>query len=174
MMHTALHAAFLCAALALAAPVRAHVTLDTSQAPALGYVRLAVRVPHGCDGAPTTAIRLQIPDGVTAVKPQRKPGWDLQVMTAPEAPAGGGHETSSAVREVLWRAEPGQALPDAFYEEFILRVRMPDAAGQTIWFPFVQECEGGKVSRWIEKPTEGQTYEQLRTPAYPVRIVPRP
>ena len=173
-MHTAPHAAFLCIALAMAAPAGAHVTLDTSQAPALGYVRLAVRVPHGCDGAATTAIRLQIPDGVTAVKPQRKHGWDLQVIAASGAPTAGGHETSPAVREVLWRAEPGQALPDAFYKEFILRVRMPDAVGQTIWFPFVQECEGGKVSRWIEKPTEGQTYEQLRTPAYPVRIVPRP
>jgi periplasmic copper chaperone A len=105
MMHTALHAAFLCVALALAAPARAHATPDTSQAPVLGYVHLAVRVPHGCDGAPATAIRLQIPDGVTAVKPQRKPGWNLQVKTASEAPAVGGHETSPAVREVLWQAE---------------------------------------------------------------------
>jgi periplasmic copper chaperone A len=167
------HAALFCGVIAAITPARAHVTLDTAQAPALGYVRIAARVPHGCEGAATVALRLQIPDGVTAVKPQPKPGWTLQVVTDPAAPVASGHEATPSVREVLWRAQPGQALPDAFYEEFVLRVRMPDAAGQTIWFPFVQECEGGKVSRWIERPAEGQTYEQLRTPAYPVRIVPR-
>src|SRR3954452_7630875 len=34
------------ACIALAAPARAHVTLDSPQAPALSYVRLAIRVPH--------------------------------------------------------------------------------------------------------------------------------
>lgn len=51
--------------LAVAAPVHApafaHVTLDTPQAVALGYVRVAIRVPHGCEGAATTGIRLQCP-----------------------------------------------------------------------------------------------------------------
>lgn len=159
-----------------ATPTRAHVTLDTSQAAALAYVRIAARVPHGCEGAATVALRLQVPDGVTAVTPMPKPGWTLTTATAdPETPGtAGGHDAAPTVREVAWRAQPGQALPDAFFDEFVLRVRMPDAAGQTIWFPFVQECEGGKVSRWIERPAEGQTYDQLRLPAYPVRIVPRP
>ena len=159
-----------CLAAALAVPALAHVTLDTAQAPALGYVRIAIRVPHGCEGAATTGLRLQVPEGVTAVKPQPKPGWTLTVVPD-EAPAtGGGHDAAPPVREVAWR---GGNLPDAFYEEFVLRVRMPDGAGQTVWFPFVQECEGGKVSRWIERPAEGQTLDQVRMPAYPVKLVPR-
>ena len=157
--------------LALAAPVHAHVTLDTPQAVALGYVRIAIRVPHGCEGAATTGLRLQVPEGVTAVKPQPKPGWTLTIVPD-EAPAtGGGHDTASPIREVSWR---GGNLPDAYFDEFVLRVRMPDAAGQTVWFAFVQECEDGKVSRWIERPTEGQPLDQLRMPAYPVRLLPRP
>lgn len=177
-MRTTPRAALCGAAIAVAAltpaAARAHVTLDTSQAPALAYLRIAARVPHGCEGAATIALRMQVPEGVTAVKPQPKPGWTLAVVADPEAPGSGGHEAAAPVREVAWRAQPGQALPDAFYEEFVLRVRMPDAAGQTIWFPFVQECEGGKISRWIERPTDGQTYDQLRLPAYPVRILPKP
>ena len=47
LMNTASYAAFLGVALATVAPAGAHVSLDTAQAPALGYVRLAVRVPHG-------------------------------------------------------------------------------------------------------------------------------
>ena len=162
------------ALLACAPPAHAHVTLDTPQAAALAYQRLAIRVPHGCEGAATTALRMQVPDGVTGVKPMPKLGWTLSVATDPAKPGAGGHDESPPVREVAWRAEPGHALPDAFYEEFILRVRMPDAAGQTVWFPFVQECDGGKVSRWIERPAAGQGYEDVSRPAYPVRIVPRP
>ena len=154
-----------------AAPVHAHVTLDTSQATALGYVRIAIRVPHGCEGAATTGLRLQVPDGVTAVKPQPKPGWNLTIVPDETPATGGGHDAASSIREVSWR---GGNLPDAYFDEFVLRVRMPDAAGQTVWFAFVQECEGGKVSRWIERPAEGQPLDQLRMPAYPVRLLPRP
>ena len=172
-MYVSLRTALIWSAFAAITAAQAHVTLDTSQAPALGYVRIAARVPHGCEGEATIGLRVQIPDGVTAVKPQPKPGWTLQVVTEPAAGTASGHDSSPPVREVLWRAQPGQALSDDFYDEFVLRVRMPDAAGQTIWFPFVQECAGDKVGRWIERPGEGQTYEQLRKPAYPVRIVPK-
>lgn len=162
--------AALAAAISLPMTAQAHVTLDTKEAPALGYVRLAIRVPHGCEGAATTAIRLQVPAGVTAVKAQPKPGWTL-TLTAEEAAPSGGHDSSPPVREVAWRGGP---LPDAFYEEFLVRVRMPDGAGQTVWFPFVQECEGGRVTRWIEKPAEGDATGGLRAPAYPVRLLPAP
>ena len=70
-------------------PLHAHVTLDTPQAVALGYVRIAIRVPHGCEGAATTGLRLQVPEGVTAVKPQPKPGWTLTIVPD-ETPATGG------------------------------------------------------------------------------------
>ena len=46
-----------------ALPAAAHVTLDQSTMPADSYLRVAIRVPHGCDGAATTGIRLQIPEG---------------------------------------------------------------------------------------------------------------
>jgi uncharacterized protein YcnI len=151
-------------------PASAHVTLDTAQAPALAYVRIAIRVPHGCEGAGTVALRLQIPDGVTAVKPMVKPGWTITMDRADGSPATG-HDAAPAVREVAWR---GGLLPDEFYDEFVLRIRMPDAPGQMIWFPFVQECEGGRVSRWIEKPAAGEALDQVRLPAYPVRVLPRP
>ena len=161
------------ALLACAVPASAHVSLDTQEAAALAYQRIAIRVPHGCEGAPTTALRMQVPEGVTAVKPMPKPGWTLSLVADPSKPGPGGHDEAPPVREVAWRAGPGHALPDAYYDEFVLRVRMPDAAGQTLWFPFVQECEGGKVSRWIERPGAGQGYNDVARPAYPVRIIPR-
>src|SRR3954453_4147431 len=113
-MHPIASAAIAAALLACAIPAEAHISLDTPQASALAYQRIAIRVPHGCEGAATTAIRMQVPDGVTAIKPIRKPGCTLPTVTDPSRPGSGGHDEAPPVREVAWRADPGQALPDAF------------------------------------------------------------
>ena len=82
-MRCTLRTAIVIGAFVASGAARAHVTLDIREAQALAYVRLAARVPHGCEGAATIGLRVQIPDGVTAVKPQPKPGWKLEVVTAP-------------------------------------------------------------------------------------------
>ena len=180
--HTAALGALILASMA-SNPAYAHISLDTPEAPALAYVRLAVRVLHGCEGAATVGLRMQLPDGVIAAKPMPKPNWELTAVsnpssvnegtTAGEHSAKGHHGDAPAVREVSWRAKAGEGLPDAFYDEFVVYLRMPDTAGQTLYFPFVQECEGGKISRWIERPTQGQSQDQLRLPAFPMRVLPR-
>src|SRR5262249_27550692 len=55
----------------------AHITLETRQAPARSSYKAVLRVPHGCKGSPTVAVRVKIPDGVFNVKPMPKPGWTL-------------------------------------------------------------------------------------------------
>lgn len=156
------------AAVFLAAPALAHVTLDQSSMPADSYLRVAVRVPHGCDGVATTGVRVQIPEGFRNVKPMPLAGWTLTTATEDGAKPAGGHGEGAPVKEVAWR---GGNLPDAFYQEFILRVQTPKEAGATVYFPIVQECEGGKVARWIERPS--QPGEEPRYPAYRVRITPK-
>jgi uncharacterized protein YcnI len=63
------------------APAQAHVTVDPVAAPAGSYVRVALRVPHGCNGAATTRITLDLPEGIYSAKPMPmpKPGWRLTV-----------------------------------------------------------------------------------------------
>jgi uncharacterized protein YcnI len=152
----------------LAAPALAHVTLDQSSMPADSYLRVAVRVPHGCDGAATTGIRVQIPEGFRNVKPMPLAGWTLTTVTEDGARPAGGHGEGAPVKEVAWR---GGNLPDAFFQEFILRLQTPREPGQAAYFPIVQECEGGRVTRWIERaPASG---EEPRYPAYRVRITPK-
>ena len=159
-----------------AVPAAAHVTLDLAEAPADSYVRVAIRVPHGCSGAATTAIRLQVPPGLRGVKPAPKPGWTLAIVpgeagAAPAAPgaAAGDHGEGPTVKEVAWRGGP---LPDGQFDEFLLLFRTPAAPGETLWFPFVQECEGGAVARWIERPQPGQP--RPARPAWALRLVPKP
>ncbi|HET8728122.1 MAG TPA: DUF1775 domain-containing protein [Alphaproteobacteria bacterium] len=145
-----------------------HVTLEAGTASA-GTYKAVLQVGHGCEGSPTTAIRVQIPEGVIAVKPMPKPGWQLETVSAPYARAYDhyGEQISEGVKEVVWS---GGDLPDPFYDEFVFRVRLPDAApGTVIHFPVVQECAEG-THRWIEIPEAGQDPEMLEEPAPSVTL----
>jgi uncharacterized protein YcnI len=77
---------------------------------------------------------------------------------------------TEGVREISWS---GGNLPDAWYDEFVFRARLPDQGeGTTLYFPVVQECEQG-VSRWIEIPAEGKTADDYEKPAPGVMLTPK-
>jgi uncharacterized protein YcnI len=131
----------------------AHVTLETQQAPVGASYKAVLRVPHGCDGSATTAIRIRVPAGVIGVKPMPKPGWKLDTVSGkyPKPFTLRGAKMSEGVTEIAWS---GGNLADSFYDEFVFTAALAEelSAGQTIYFPVVQECEKG-VHRWIEIPT---------------------
>src|SRR5947199_2692930 len=60
----------------------AHVTLETREAPVGAPYKAVLRVPHGCDGAATIAVRMRVPEGMIAVKPMPKPGWKMRPSAA--------------------------------------------------------------------------------------------
>jgi uncharacterized protein YcnI len=148
----------------------AHITLEVPEAPASGTYKAVLRVGHGCEGSPTVAIRVQIPDGMIAVKPMPKPGWELttRIEAYPEPVQYFEDTLTEGVREIAWT---GGRLPDEWYDEFVFRGRLPDdAAGTMLWFPVVQECEAG-VHRWIEIPAEGKTADDYEAPAPGLRLI---
>ena len=150
--------------LATAGAALAHITLEEAEAPANAAYKAVLRVGHGCEGAATTAIRVQIPDGVIEAKPMPKPGWTLETTVGAYAEPVElwGETLTEGVREITWS---GGELPDDWYDEFTFRARLTDAlAGQTVYFPVVQQC-GEAVTRWIEIPAEGQDAEELEEPA---------
>ena len=159
------------AALALAlagiAPAHAHVTIETRQAQPGTYYKAVLRVPHGCAGSATTRLRVRIPDGVIAVKPQPKPGWTLDIVTGKYDTAYTlhGNTVTEGVRELDWTGK----LPDAYYDEFVFNSYLAPGLkpGDTLYFPVVQECEQG-VKRWIGKDAGGES------PAPAVKLLPRP
>jgi uncharacterized protein YcnI len=171
-MPTPLRAALLAAAIFAAAsapPAHAHVTLNPNEGPTDQYFRVALRVPHGCKASPTVAIRVKLPDGVLAVKPQAKPGWSIAIIKRKlETPIQGLHgaTVTEAVDVVEWRGGP---LADEHFDEFGLVMKLPMNAGRTLWFPTVQECTEG-AHRWIEIPAEGQNWGDLKEPAPFVRL----
>jgi uncharacterized protein YcnI len=158
---------------AAATPALAHVTLEAQEARVGASFKAVVRVPHGCAGSATTAIRVKIPDGVIAVKPMPKPGWTLETKTGPYGKTYNhfhNAKLSEGVTEVAWS---GGKLPDAYYDEFVFASFLSAdlEAGKTLYFPVVQECEKG-VHRWIEIPA-GKPGEHLDEPAPGVKLLAR-
>lgn len=152
----------------------AHITLETGSA-ALGSAYKAMfRVPHGCNGKPTISIRIQIPEGVIAVKPQPKAGWTL---TKTKGKYSGSYDyygtpTTEGVKEIAWS---GGNLPDDEYDEFVLRGYLTESlkADTVLYFPVVQECADGAVDRWIEIPEAGKKAGDYETPAPGVMLTPK-
>ena len=150
----------------------AHVTLENKEAVAGASFKLVLRVPHGCSGAATTKLRARIPEAFRSAKPQPKPGWTLDVVTAKGAAAGGGHghDDATAPQEVSWTG----VLEDASYDEFVLWVSTAKTAPLgPVYVPIVQEC-GDKVQRWIEIPSDGNAPATLKSPAPSFRLIGQP
>jgi periplasmic copper chaperone A len=157
----------------------AHITLQEQQAAVGGSYKAVFRVPHGCNGSATVAVKVRIPDGFIDVKPMPKAGWKLDVSRGQYAKPINAHgaKVTEGVNEVDWS---GGNLPDAYYDEFVLTGYIGDEApaGQTIYFPVVQECEKG-VNRWIEIPAAGghdhghDAHDEAGEPAAALRLLPK-
>ncbi|MBP7581665.1 MAG: YcnI family protein [Vogesella sp.] len=147
-------------------PALAHVTLETQQAVAGSGYKAVLRVPHGCDGSPTTSIRVLLPEGFRLAKPMPKAGWQLStVKKAVEPFDNHGTTVREDVSEIEWR---GGNLPDDFYDEFVFRGTLPAKAGETAWFKVVQKCTKGET-RWDEIPADGKA---VAKPAAGVKLTP--
>jgi uncharacterized protein YcnI len=153
----------------LAAPALAHVSANPGSAPAGESTVLNFRVGHGCDGSPTTAVSVQIPDTVAGVTPEFIPGWEIETTTGPlaEPVELHGETVTEGIREITWSG--GTAIPDHAFFDFGVSMQLPDQPGETLYFPTVQTCESGETS-WIQVPEEGEDGHDLESPAPAVTL----
>ncbi len=147
----------------------AHASFATPHA-AQGSTYIAeVNIGHGCAGESTLKVRVQIPEGMIAVKPVPKAGWTLETVTGAYENSYDYYGTtmSEGVKELIWTGE----LLDAHFDQFSFRGKLTDkfAVGSTVYFPVVQECANG-AERWIEIPAEGQDAHDLEGPAPGLKI----
>ena len=130
-------------------PGHAHVTLEVQEARIGSTYKAVLRVPHGCGGQATNAVRVQVPEGFFNVKPQPKPGWTLETVSGPYKAGYDNHGTilTEGVKEIIWS---GGELPDAWYEEFVFRGTFADSLQEgSFFFPTIQECAGSEEV-WID------------------------
>jgi uncharacterized protein YcnI len=151
----------------------AHVSLAEPAALANGGYKAVFNVGHGCDGAATTALRVQLPPGFRGARPMPKAGWTLDVRRTPLAQpyTSHGKPVTDDVAEITWTAaSPANALPDAFFDEFVLRGSLSDKAGP-MWFKVLQTCDKAATD-WAQVPATGTSTKGLERPAVLLDVIP--
>ncbi|WP_417268742.1 YcnI family protein [Celeribacter sp.] len=148
----------------------AHVTFATPEASQGSTYIGVLNIGHGCEGEPTRRVRVQIPEGVIAVKPVPKAGWDLEIVTGTYATTYDYYGTplNEGPVELIWTGE----LDDAHFDQFAFRGKLTDSlkAGTTVYFPVIQECANGSHN-WVNIPAEGQDSHDLAEPAPALNII---
>jgi periplasmic copper chaperone A len=140
-------------ALALLAPAAAgaHVTVQPNEAPEGAYTVLDVRMPNESEGATTTKVAVQFPEGFGDVSYQAVPGWNVEVidqkLKVPIQTDDG--PVTEGVKEVIFSG--GKLAPGQF-QDFPLSVQIPGKAGEELTFKAVQTYDNGEVVRWIGAP----------------------
>jgi hypothetical protein len=148
--------------LSITSLANAHVTLDQTKAKAGSYHKLTFKIGHGCEGSTTHTVKISLPEAATGAKPMLKPGWKIDTVsqTLSKPYESHGKTITTGVREVTWS---GGQLPDAYYDEFSIQVKLSDEVGKQ-YFKVTQLCEKGRLD-WIEIPAEGQSSKALKSPA---------
>lgn len=147
--------AALATGLVLATPsaASAHVTVTPDAPVAGGYDVLTFAFGHGCDGSPTTALRIDVPDGLDSVTPTIAPGWAIDVERG---------ESDGLVTRVTYTAD--DPVPDDRRATIELSVKYAEDAAGTLAFPVEQVCSEGATS-WSEIAEDGQDPHELALPA---------
>jgi uncharacterized protein YcnI len=143
----------------------AHVTISPNDAEANSYALLTFGVPHGCGESGTTKVTITLPEELNDATPTVNPNWNVdkvvQTFAEPKKLADGTSITKRTAQIVYTAKTPLDAhLRDAL----VLSVKLPDAAGKTLYFPTLQTCEQGQTD-WSETPKNGQSEDELKSPA---------
>jgi uncharacterized protein YcnI len=153
------------ATLVTALPASAHITIPETHVPAGGSTVVHLRVPHGCEGDPTTAIEVQLPDGVVSGQPEFVPGWSVETEMVESEPYDQfGQTLTERVGVIRWS---GGELPDLAFLDFGIRARFLADEGAVLAFPVVQRCGETEVA-WIEPTVEGQAEPEHPAPTVTV------
>ncbi len=137
--HAALGAVTFAATLSAGAAF-AHASLEVKTAQADNYFKAVMRVPHGCSGAATNDVIIELPHGFYGAKPMAHHGFEMSVETgAYEQPITlHGKESTEGVRKVIWS---GGVVENWAYDEFVVFGRIGNVEpGDTLYFKTTQLC----------------------------------
>lgn len=148
----------------------AHVSVSPNDTGAGAYSLLTFSVPHGCDGSPTTKIRINLPEDINEVTPTVNPNWTVktveQKLDKPKK-LDTGTTITKRMSAVVYTAKT--PLKDHLRDALVLSLQLPKEPGKTLQFPTLQTCEQGSTN-WNEVPKKGQDEEALDAPAPSITI----
>jgi periplasmic copper chaperone A len=119
-----------------AGPAAAHVVVETVEPRGDGTTTLTLTFDHGCDGEPTDALSVTMPDGVEALAAGQPEGWTSRVSDD----------------AVSWEGDP---VPDGERAAFTVDVRVTGEVGQSFVLPAQQSCPSGASHAWTDTDPSG-------------------
>ena len=136
----------------------AHVHVDPGTASAGATETLTFAFSHGCDGSPTTALVIDIPEGVGNATPIVQGGWTISREAGADGIPTQVTFTSDTPVEDGLKATVSM---DVLFEE--------SAADTSVAFPVTQTCVEGETA-WTEVAEDGQDPHDLESPAPVVEV----
>lgn len=156
----------LLAGVAWGSSAQAHITVGSGPAIANSNNEVTFTVGHGCAGADTYRVTIDLPAGVTGVRPLRSDFGALSVAK----------DLAGTITSVSWQKSLADALPaDIALYKLVIRLKTPDQPFSTLYFAAHQTCRAADGTMttvdWVGTPaqaTDGGTIE----PAPGLPIVP--
>lgn len=153
-------------ALLLPAAAQAHVTVQPTEVPAGSFSRVDVRVPNEEDGAATTKVEVEMPEGFIFASYEPVPGWNVKVKneTLDEPVEAYGESYDTQVGTITWTAaSDADGIQSGQFQDFGLSVGIPDQykEGDVLSFPAIQTYSNGDVVRWIGDPESEEPAAQV-------------
>lgn len=113
----------------------AHVVVRPNQVGVAAFQTFTVGVPVEKDVA-TVGLRLVIPEGLTYVSPNVKPGWKINIKK-------GGAEHDAPVTEIEWT---GGNIPAGQRDDFLFSARVPAEESTLDWKAYQMYVDGTTVA----------------------------
>ena len=156
--------------LTAAAGASAHVGVSPDKTAANSYALLTFGIPHGCEESGTTKVAITLPAELNDAQPTVNPNWTVEKVTEqlaePKKLADGSSITKRTSQIVYTAKAP---LAHELRDALVLSVKLPDAAGTTLYFPTLQSCETGQTD-WSEIAKDGQDPHSLKAPAPSITV----
>jgi uncharacterized protein YcnI len=122
----------------------AHISIVSGPGFANATQIIKFGVGHGCEGMDTYSVRVEIPAGVTSVRPMPSDFGKVSVEV----------DSTGAPTAVVWQRTPQETLDtDLAYYELSIRAKIADQPFTTVFFPTHQTCRGPdggtSVADWV-------------------------
>ncbi|MCX4186674.1 YcnI family protein [Methylophaga sp. OBS4] len=148
--------------LALPAVASSHAVFEQPQVTSGSYYKATLGISHGCEGAATTKVSIEIPEGIEHARPMPKTGWKIAITRqALKTPyESHGQTVTEDVSTITWY---GGELADDYFDEFVFKAKV-SADPQTLYLPVRQTCITGE-NYWHEIPQGDKKWHEYDEPA---------
>lgn len=147
----------------LPAVASAHISVSSGPGFANATQEVVFNVGHGCAGADTYSVRMELPAGVTSVRPGRSDFGKVSVEK----------DATGEVKAIVWQKPDSDVLDgDISYYKLAVRLKLPNQPFTTLYFPTRQTCKASdgtlSTTDWVGTPQTSGSAE----PAPSLAVVP--